>query len=103
MNSRLVRLFLYKMILVYSHITTPRLKYICKFIFKEQLGLDFTICNDIEICKTHAGPIINYSENSGNTNHFHIPPHSLLFENDIKEQSVNCFETNRFKAFFKID
>ena len=103
MNSRLVRLFLYKMILVYSHITTPRLKYICEFIFKEQLGLDFTICNDIEICKTHTGPIINYSENSSNTNHFHIPPHSLLFEKNIKKQSVTCFETNRFKAFFKID
>ena len=89
------------MVLIYSHITSPRLQYICRFIFKELMGVDCTITIDSEAFKDHEGVKINYSERAFENDGFRIQPHSLLFENDIREQRPACFESNANKAFFK--
>ncbi len=88
------------MILIFSHITSPRLQYICQFIFKELLGQDIVITIDSEEFNNHEGAKINYSniEMTG----FTIQNHSLLFETEIKEQAIECFAINDYKAFFKI-
>lgn len=89
------------MILIYSHTISTRLQYICKFILEEQLGLEFSFTIDSESFKKHDGPKINYSDLEIEGDIFIIKNHSLLFEKNIKEQNIACFELNDYKAFFK--
>jgi hypothetical protein len=89
------------MLLLYSYTSSPRLQYSCSLIFKELMGVDFSITIDSEEFKEHQGPKINYSNSAVAAHEFWIRSHTLLFENDIKEQSIECFETNKYKAFFK--
>jgi hypothetical protein len=89
------------MILIYAHTTSPRLQYSCSFIFKELLGLDYFITIDSEEFKNHEGININYSETAVTDKEFRIGNTGLLFETEIKEQSITCFETSNGKAFFK--
>jgi hypothetical protein len=89
------------MVLIYSHISSSRLQYICSFIFKEQLGLDFKLTIDSEAFKNHEGAKINYSDSKIVDDEFYIQNHPLLFENEIKPQEVFCFAANGSKAFFK--
>lgn len=91
------------MILLYSDKITPRLQYTCSFIFKEQLGVDCIVANDKEQAESFGGPIINYSNEALNCFCFKLPPAGLLFENDIHQQQVECFDNNTSKAFFKIE
>ena len=88
------------MLLIYSDITSSRLQYTCDFIFKEQFGLDYKITIDSESFRNHAGAKINYS-NSRMEDAYTIKSQSLLFEQDIKEQTINCVDLNNYKAFFK--
>ena len=88
------------MILLYSDTSSTRLQYICKFIFNEQLGITHSITIDSESFKNHNGPKINYSEGKVE-NAFNIRNQPLLFEQDIKEQDITCFESGDYKAFFK--
>ena len=88
------------MLLIYSHISTSRLLYICLFIFKEQLGIDFKFTIDSEKFRVHEGPKINYSNTRITVGEFFIQNHSLLFEQGIRKQQVECFIANN-KAFFK--
>ena len=89
------------MILIYSHTTSPRLQYSCYFIFKELLGIDFAITIDSEEFKNFEGVKINYSNQQFGFSSLSVQPQGLLFETEIKEQQVFCFETNGYKAFFK--
>ncbi len=89
------------MILIYSHTISTRLQYICKFIIEEQLGLKFSLTIDSESFKKHDGPKINYSDLEIEGDIFILKNHSLLFEKNIKEQNIACFELNDYKAFFK--
>lgn len=89
-----------KMILIYSHTSSPRLQYTCNFIFKELLGLNCAITIDSDEFKNHEGVGINYSSTPIKEKEFWIPNCELLFENSIKEQPITCFETNGNKAFY---
>lgn len=89
------------MLLIFSHIVSPRLQYICSFIFKEQMGIDHELTIDSEAFKSYSGAKINYSDSKIADDEFYIQNHPLLFENDNKPQEVNCFTINGNKAFFK--
>jgi hypothetical protein len=89
------------MVLIYTHTTSPRLQYICNFIFTELLGNQFTITIDSEEFANYKGVKINYSNQQFEFTTFTIQPHTLLFETGIKEQVADCFATNGCKAFFK--
>jgi hypothetical protein len=91
------------LVLIYTHISSARLQYICSFIFKEQLGFDFKLTIDSEAFKNHSGAKINYSDAKITDDEFYIQNHPLLFENDIKAQDVKCFTVNGNKAFFKTE
>ena len=67
------------------------------------MGVDFTVMIDSEEFKNYDGIKINYSNSKIENVGFSIQNHSLLFENDIKEQSIECFEVNNYKAFFKTE
>jgi hypothetical protein len=88
------------MLLIYSDITSSRLQYTCDFIFKEQFGIDYKITIDSEYFRNHDGAKINYS-NSRMEDVYTIQSQSLLFEQDIKKQTINCVDLNNYKAFFK--
>ena len=89
------------MLLVYTNKISDRLNYIFHFILKEQLGIEFMFSTNIEECKLSDKDLINYSNESINNARFQIKPHTLLFEEGIKPQQIDCFETDGYKAFFK--
>ena len=82
------------MLTIYSEYTSPRLEYICNVLFREQLGIDYTISNNAD--SLEGDFIINYSTQRLSVNAFHIIPHGLLFEKNIQEQEIDVF---RFKSF----
>lgn len=85
------------MVLIYSQHITARLQYITKTLFGEQFALTDSKEKFIE----HSGAKINYSSESIDSTAFQITPHSLLFETEIKQQEINCFNWNGLKVFFK--
>ncbi|HMJ48255.1 MAG TPA: hypothetical protein VK498_13060 [Ferruginibacter sp.] len=89
------------MILIYSSTSSKRLQYICQFIFREQLGITYSITIDSEGFKNHDGPKINYSRDPICDDELCIKNESLLFEEDIKLQPIDCFTLNGKIAFFK--
>ncbi len=87
--------------LIYAHTSTPRLQYICKFIFEEQLGISHSITTHAESFNKHDGPKINYSNQAMDGSLFRLSNYPLLFETGIQPQTTDCFESNGYKAFFK--
>ncbi|UEG50997.1 polysaccharide deacetylase family protein [Ferruginibacter lapsinanis] len=90
------------MVLVYAHNTSARLSYICSFIFKELMGVDIAITTHITSFKNHTGIKINYSSRRIVDDEIFIRSTNLLFEKDIREQQIECFEIKSYKAFFQI-
>ena len=89
-------------VLLYAAASSPRLQYICRFIFVELLKVEFSFTSEIENFVSQSGVKIKYT-NAVNTNGgFTIGDCGLLFESEIKEQDTTCFEVNNYKAFFKI-
>jgi hypothetical protein len=89
------------MLLIYSYTISPRLRYICSFIFKELLNVEFAITNNVVEFEQYDGVRINYSDQNIQYSLFNIQCANLLFENEIKEQRIECFEINDYKGFFK--
>ena len=90
-----------KHLFIYTHKITPRVKYIFNLIFKDNLGLTFTITNRVEEFKRYEGFKLSYT-NQDIDSEFHIAAHSLLFESGIKEQTIQMQNHDAFfKYFFK--
>ncbi|MCW3088988.1 MAG: hypothetical protein JWP81_57 [Ferruginibacter sp.] len=89
-------------LLLYSSTLSPRLQYICQVIFKEIMLVDFFITNDLVEFNHYTGAKIYYGNEVGG-GHLTIGNCGLLFENTIKEQLIQCFDTGKYKAFFKTD
>lgn len=91
--------------IIYTHIITPRLRYITDFIGKEIGGADFfQIIDDIDGYKRSSDLKLNYSSKPIVANEFWLQPHSILFEDDIRQQEINCFNYNtNYKSFFKTE
>jgi hypothetical protein len=88
-------------LLIYSHTSSRRLQYICHFIFEEQLGIAHRFTIDSAAFKAHEGPKLNYSDTQFSSTECQVVPHALLFEKNIKEQNIQCFECKNNPAFFK--
>ena len=91
------------MVLIYTHTTSIRLQYICTFIFKQLLNVNFAITIDSEEFKNYDGVCINYSNNPIKKEELKIENVNLLFEQSILPQQIQCFTYNNYKAFFKIE
>jgi hypothetical protein len=89
------------MLLFYTHTITPRLKYIVDFISNELFSEPITISSDAETFKTSTLARINYSDNDFSETEFFIKSTSLLFETDIKPQTIECFEADYHAGFFQ--
>ncbi len=91
------------MIFVYTNKITERLRYICHFIFGEQLGMEFSIIDDFYFCTQYKGAILNYSLEDFEKDVFVIRPIGLLSETNIRAKQLEIYEQNGYKAFFKTD
>ncbi|MFW5916303.1 MAG: DUF7033 domain-containing protein, partial [Bacteroidota bacterium] len=90
------------MLLIYSGKITPRLTYICNFIFRDILGIQYKITDNEWEFSNHQGPGINYSKKDLG-NHLTISPKNLLFENDIRPQEIFVSQWDNVKIFFQTD
>jgi hypothetical protein len=90
-----------RMLLLYTHTITPRLQYIVDFISKELFDGAITCTTDDRYFKMADVPRLNYSDNDFSEQEFYIKATSLLFETDIKPQSIECFEADYHTAFFQ--
>ncbi len=87
--------------IVFANTITYRLRYILDFIGKEITGQNFPVTDKVEDFINYDGPKINYSTKQIVKEEFWLQPHPLLFEKGTKLQTVDCFEVNGQKAFFK--
>jgi hypothetical protein len=88
-------------VIVFSNTITPRLQYILDFIGQQTIGKPFEIITDANVFRQYEGPKINYNKKKISEGEYRVENIELLFENGIKEQNIECFETNNYKAFFK--
>ena len=86
--------------LFFSENISPRLVYVLDLISHEMLYSPLQLTQDKELFKKHDGARLNYSEQKITEKEFFIPPHGLLFETGIEEQSISCFISSGKPAFF---
>lgn len=88
------------MLLAYVETITPRLQYIFRFIGHELFESGFNITTDKNYYRAAFGPKLNYSSQEIEENEYFIKSHTLLFEEGLREQDLECFELNYHRAFF---
>ncbi|MEF8845534.1 MAG: polysaccharide deacetylase family protein [Bacteroidales bacterium] len=88
------------MLLIYTAQITPRLTYICNFIFRDILGVQYKLTDNEAEFSNHEGPAINYSAKKLG-NRLIITPTNLLFEKKIKEQEIFVTQWDTIKIFFQ--
>ncbi len=87
------------MLLIYTHKITHRNKYIFNLIFKDTLGVDFTLIEQIDEFNAHSGAKMSYTNNPISDELF-FTSRNLLFETGITEQNISVFDLNGCKVFF---
>lgn len=87
------------MLLIYTHKITHRNKYVFNLLFKDTLGIDFTLTTESDAFKVAAGPKLSYTNNPIADELF-FTSRNLLFETGITEQNISVFEYNSNKVFF---
>ena len=86
-------------IFIYTHKTTPRVKYIFHLILKDCLGLSYSITNSIEEFKLYEGFKLSYTHQEIDSP-CHIASAPLLFESGIKEQPIQIHNHELYKKYF---
>ncbi|OFY85268.1 MAG: hypothetical protein A3F72_04500 [Bacteroidetes bacterium RIFCSPLOWO2_12_FULL_35_15] len=87
------------MLLLYTHKITHRNKYIFNLVFKDILGVDFTLISDTEEFKLFNGAKLSYT-NLPVCDELFFSSRNLLFETGISEQNISIFDHNSCKVFF---
>src|SRR6478672_11882177 len=88
------------MLLVYVEEITPRIQYIFRFIGRELFETSFQLTTDLNFYRAHFVPKLNYSSTEIEPGEFYLLPANLLFETELKDQPVECFDLNFHKALF---
>ncbi len=94
--------YLHSVIIFSAHINA-RVKFIAGFIAKEIGVTTVSFTNHPPDFFNYKGPKINYSNQQMIEDEYWIKPHSLLFENTISPQKIECFDAGGYKAFFKTE
>ena len=76
--------------IVFSHTSTPRLRYILDFIGKQTIGRPFQGVNDIETFRQHTGPKINYSKERIADSEFRIQ--NCFLKRDVMNKPSNVLK-----------
>ncbi len=86
--------------ILFSENITNRLQFVCDFVGNEILNKPIQLTSDKDIYLSSDEPRVNYSKTGLHRQEVHIIPHSLLFEDDIRQQQIHCRMVNGNKAFF---
>lgn len=89
--------------IIYSHSITHRLKYIADFFGRQLTGEPVAVTDNVIDYLDYHGLRINYSYEPLSQQEYWIKPQGLLHETVIRPQSIECFEHNGNKAFFRTD
>jgi hypothetical protein len=89
------------MLLLYSAQGGNRWHYIAETLLQDICGLYISFTHNREEFISYDGPKINYSAERITDKEIHITPSHLLFEDGIREQRIEVFEINGYKAFFR--
>jgi hypothetical protein len=104
MNSGKSELKRNRMLIVFAEKNSPRLSYIIQTLF-DSVGLsEWRICFDQgEYISSTGDAFINYSLRRMRIDEMHIVPHSILFEDQVRNISISYNEWNNLKIFFESD
>lgn len=91
------------MVLFYTENKSSRVEYIADLILRQLCCVQPEITSDKSFYQSHKGPKINYSKERIDDNELHIVPHTLLFEEGVNPQLINCTDRNGQKVFFECD
>jgi len=81
-------------LLLYTPAHTPRLRYVCRWIFDERLGIPCILTADAAYWKAYHGPRLWYATEPAPPGDLRILPQGLLQEQDIRPQQLRI---NRWK------
>lgn len=87
------------MLLIYTPTVSARLRYIFDLLFKEILGIDYSITQNADQFSFYPGAKFNYSE-APLGNELFLYASKFLFEKGIRDQQVAVFDWLDTKAFF---
>lgn len=87
------------MLLIYIFNSSSRFAYIAEALFSSVVKTEYAVTTNIDEYISYAGAKINYSTTPVTSNEVWVEPHTLLFENNIKPQVIECFEWNGLTAF----
>ena len=87
------------MILIYTPTSTPRLRYAFDLMFRDVLGIEYTITHSLVEFGFSVLPKFNYSEEKVADELFFYAS-KLLFEKGIRRQDISVFDWEDTKAFF---
>jgi hypothetical protein len=88
------------MITIYSNTITGRLSYILQLIFNDLIGIEFELTSDPEKFRQRSGPKIAYA-NERTGDELLICPSGLVYEKDIKPQTLEISEWEGLKIFYR--
>lgn len=86
--------------ILYATTITNRLRYIADFIGYGISGTSFILTENLQEYNNYSGFKLNYSHQVIEGTDLQIDPHTLLFENDIREQRITCLNVDHIKFFF---
>jgi len=86
--------------ILFTENITNRLQFVCEFVGNEIFNEPIRPTKDKAEFLSSPEPKLNYSNTPLSSEEFHILPHSLLFENDIKSQQIICKTIGGNRAFF---
>jgi hypothetical protein len=89
------------MLLIYTPEITNRITYIFEFILSDIIGLDYEITDNRDLYLKHKGPRVSYGKINfkGELN---FKATELLYEKNVNDQNIACFEYEGVPAFFKV-
>ncbi|MGI8951490.1 MAG: polysaccharide deacetylase family protein [Chitinophagaceae bacterium] len=89
------------MLLIYCDQTSARLQYILAALFNQIISVSYRVTSDVTEFQQYSSVKINYSHQKFSDNELWIQPQNLLFEKNIQQHQIECFEWNELKYFFK--
>ena len=90
------------MLLIYSEQLSPRLQYICRYLFEERMGVPVSITTDAAVFSGHRAPAICYATQNIHPSALHIGVQGLLFESGISRQEEDMISWEELPAFFPV-
>ncbi len=87
------------MILIYTPVIKPRIRYIFKHFFESRMGEELTFTSDLSAFIAHIGPKMSYGDTPLG-NEFFIAAHGLLTEQGVNPIEVQIFDWEGLPVFF---